>query len=536
MKPTLNNTPCVLIVRDGWGRNPHRSHDAFNAITLAQTPVDERLTRDYPSVLIRTSGEDVGLPVGADGPVMGNSEVGHQNIGAGRIVDQELMRITRSIRDGSFAANATLREAFSRAQRSGRKVHIMGLVSAGLVHSDLAHLIAILTLAHELAFPSDRLFVHAFTDGRDCPPRSADGYIATLQESLDLYGGRIATVTGRFFAMDRDDRWDRVSQAWECLLGRSTRTASNAHAALVAHDLAPISSSQASEEFLPPTRIDGVDGAIEDGDSVIFFNYRGDRPRELTKAFVYDESDFRMLPLGAFHRGRVPRDLYFCTMAQYQEGLPVRVIFERPPKMEDILGKWLADHSIAQFRCAETEKFPHVTFFFNDYREPPFAREKRAIIPSPRDVATYDLKPEMSAAGVRDSVLSRIASIDCEDVIIVNFANCDMVGHTGNLPAAIRAVECVDGCVGAIADAVLARGGSLVITADHGNVEQMRDPITGTPHTAHTNYEVPLLVVGSAFAGRSLRTDGRLADVAPTMLEMIGLAQPAAMTGRSLLL
>lgn len=536
MKPILNNTPCVLIVRDGWGRNPHPSHDAFNAIKLARIPVDERLTRDFPSVLIRTSGEDVGLPVGADGAVMGNSEVGHQNIGAGRIVDQELMRITRAVRDGSFAANATLREAFSRAQTTGRNVHIMGLVSTGLVHSDLAHLIAILELAHSLGFPAERLFVHAFTDGRDCSPHSASGFIATLEEALQTYGGRIATVIGRFYAMDRDDRWDRVSQAWECLLGRSARTAPSAAAAIAAYDLAPLSATQASEEFLTPTRIDGVDGAIEDGDSVIFFNYRGDRPRELVKAFVYDESDFRALAMGAFDRGRVPRDLYFCTMAQYQEGLPVHVIFDRPKKMVDILGQWLADHSIAQFRCAETEKFPHVTFFFNDYREPPFARERRTIIPSPRDVATYDLKPEMSAAGVRDCVLARIASPDCEEVIIVNFANADMVGHTGNLSAAIRAVECVDACVGAIVDAVLARGGSLVVTADHGNVEQMRDPITGKPHTSHTNYDVPLLVVGSAFVGRTLRAGGRLGDIAPTMLEMIGLAQPAAMTGRSLLL
>ena len=536
MKPRLINTPCVLIVRDGWGRNPHPSHDAFNAVACAHTPVDERLTASSPSVLIKTSGEDVGLPIGADGPVMGNSEVGHQNIGAGRIVDQELMRITRAIRSGAFAANSTLREAFARAKSRGRKVHIMGLVSTGQVHSDLSHLIAILELAHSMSFPSDRLFVHAFTDGRDCSPRSAPAFIATLEAALAINGGRIATLIGRFFAMDRDTRWDRVSQAWECLLGRSALTAPSAAAAIAAHDAAPQSASQTSEEFIPPTRIRGVDGAIEDGDSVIFFNYRGDRPREITKAFVYDELPFRALARGAFDRGAVPHDLYFCTMAQYEEGLPVHVIFERPPKMADILGSWLADHSITQFRCAETEKYPHVTFFFNDYREPPFSGETRSIIASRRDVATYDLAPEMSAAGVRDSVLARIASPECEDVIIVNFANTDMVGHTGNLPAAIVAVECVDRCVGAIVDAVLARGGSLIVTADHGNVEQMRDPITGLPHTAHTNYDVPLFVVGSAFEGRTLRTGGRLGDIAPTMLEMIGLAQPAAMTGRSLLL
>ena len=525
----------MLIVRDGWGRNPNPSHDSFNALKLAGTPVDDRLTREYPTVLIKTSGEDVGLPVGPDGPVMGNSEVGHQNIGAGRIVDQELMRISQAIRAGRFATNPTMLEAFRRATASGRSVHLMGLVSDGQVHSDLSHLIALIQLAHERDFPADRLFVHVFTDGRDCPPHSALRYLATLEDALAQFGGRIGSVIGRFYAMDRDHRWDRVAQAWQCLVGRSARTAASPSAVIAAHEAHPASASQSSDEFVPATRIDGVAGSVQAGDSVIFFNFRGDRPRQIIKAFMLPEAEFRALPGGGFDRGIVPSDLYFCTMADYQRGLPVHVIFARPDKMPDILGSWLADQGIRQFRCAETEKFPHVTFFFNDYREEPFAGEVRTIVPSPRDVATYDLKPEMSAAGVLEAVLARVAAPDCEEVIIVNFANCDMVGHTGSLPAAIQSVEVVDAAVGRIVDAVLARGGSLVVTADHGNVEQMKDPITGAAHTAHTTYPVPLIVVGRAFVGKALRADGRLADIAPTMLDMMKLPAPVAMTGRSLL-
>jgi len=535
VQPRLENTPCVLIIRDGWGRNPNPSHDSFNALVLARPPVDARLMRDFPSVLIRTSGEDVGLPIDTTGPVMGNSEVGHQNIGAGRIVDQELMRISRAIDDGRFAANPVIREALRKAEATGRNAHFMGLVSHGKVHSDLSHLLALIELARQANFPMDRLFIHVFTDGRDCPPHSALGFITTLEASLKKNGGRIATAMGRFFSMDRDHRWDRVAQAWECLLGRSSRTSASASAAIAAHHASTGPEGCDSDEFLPPTRIAGVDGSIRDGDSVIFFNFRGDRPRELVKTFLFDEPHFRALANGGFARGAVPSNLYFCTMAQYETGLPVHVIFDRPARMPHILGSWLADHNLTQFRCAETEKFPHVTYFFNDYREECFVGEQRAIIPSPRDVATYDLKPEMSAAGVRDAVLARIAAPDCENVLIVNFANCDMVGHTGNLAAAIRSVQVVDACVGSIVDATLARGGSLIVTADHGNIEQMKDPITGAPHTAHTNYDVPLIVVGAAFRGRNLRTGGRLADIAPTMLNMIGLDAPDAMTGRSLL-
>ncbi len=529
----LANVPCVLVIRDGWGENPHHAHDPFNAVRRAQTPVDDALAERWPRTLIRTSGEDVGLPVGPGGPVMGNSEVGHQNIGAGRIVDQELMRITRAIRDGRFASNPALRHAFDRA-RHGHRVHLMGLVSDGQVHSDISHLEALLELAAADGVPGERVFVHAFTDGRDTAPRSGAGYLRRLGPLLTRTGARIASISGRYWAMDRDHRWDRIERAWNALLDRGAPHADSALGALERHYSNPTAPSQDGDEFMPPTVI-VPEGAIRSGDAVIFFNFRGDRPRELVKAFVLDDASFRALPGGGFGRGAVPADLVFVTMAEYEHGLPVDVAFPRAEPMRDILGDWLSAHGVAQFRCAETEKFPHVTFFFNDYREDPFEGEVREIVPSPRDVATYDLKPQMSAEGVRDAVLARLAAPDCEPVIIVNFANGDMVGHTGSLDATVSAIETVDACVGRIIDATLARGGSLIITADHGNAEQMRDPDSGSPHTAHTNYLVPLSIVGERFRGRTLRADGRLADIAPTLLEMIGLPKPDAMTGRSLL-
>lgn len=328
MSGPLRNTPCVLIVRDGWGRNPHPEHDPFNAIKLAHTPVDQQLSSQWPTTLIRTSGEDVGLPIGPDGPVMGNSEVGHQNIGAGRIVDQELMRITRAIRSGEFAKNPVVHAAIARARESGRKLHLMGLLSNGQVHSDISHLVGLLEVARAEGFPGERLFVHVFTDGRDTPPQSGSGFVRQLEADLARLGGRIATVIGRFYAMDRDHRWDRVAKAWQCLVGRSTRMGRSALGIVLDHYAHPPAASQSSDEFIEPTRVEGVDGAIGDGDSVIFFNFRGDRPREITKAFVYDEAKFRDLPGGGFDRGHVPADLCYCTMANYEAGLPVRVIFD----------------------------------------------------------------------------------------------------------------------------------------------------------------------------------------------------------------
>jgi 2,3-bisphosphoglycerate-independent phosphoglycerate mutase len=535
--------PIVLVVRDGWGENPHPEHDAFNAIRLARTPVADGLVRDWPSTLIATSGEDVGLPSGPDGPVMGNSEVGHQNLGAGRIVDQELMRITRAIRDGSFFANPALQAAFARARDGHGRVHLLGLVSDGQVHSDLPHLLALLDFAAREGVPGDRILVDAITDGRDTSPNGGLEYIRRVEHHLGEHGGSIASVMGRYWAMDRDHRWDRVARAWRCLVGPPEAFADSAEDAIEESYAHPENAARRGDEFIPPTAIAPAsqpalreDGRIHDGDAVIFFNFRGDRPRELVKAFVLDDDAWSRVEGGGFDRGRRPKDLLFTTFTEYEQGLPVEVAFPKPPKMVGTLGETVSKAGLAQFRCAETEKFPHVTFFFNDYREEPFPGERREIVPSPRDVATYDEKPEMSAEGVCRAVLGRLAADDCEPLIVVNFANPDMVGHTGSLEATVAAVEKVDECVGRIVAATLARGGSLIVTADHGNAEQMKDPASGRPHTAHTNYTVPLVVVGERFRGGELRDDGRLADVAPTLLEMMGLPQPPEMTGRSLLI
>ena len=341
--------------------------------------------------------------------------------------------------------------------------------------------------------------------------------------------------------MDRDHRWERVAAAYDCLTNPGGRCASTAIAAVEQYYAQPSDRvSRGGDEFVLATQVGGDAEAIarsriKAGDAVVFFNFRGDRPRELTKAFVLDDDAWNAVEKGGFDRGARIGDLAFVTLAEFETGLPVEVVFKRPAKMTNILGGWLAANGVRQFRCAETEKFPHVTFFFNDYREAPFDGETRAIVPSPQDVATYDLKPEMSAASVRDAVLGRLAAADCEPVIIVNLANGDMVGHTGNLAATTKAIEVVDACVGAIVDAALARGGSAIVTADHGNAEEMWNARANCPHTAHTNYPVPCSVVGAAFRGRKLRDDGRLADLAPTLLEMIGLSQPAEMTGKSLI-
>ena len=566
------NPPVVLIIRDGWGENPHPEHDSFNAVKLAKTPVDHRLHAEFPHTLIRTSGEDVGLPAGT----MGNSEVGHQNIGAGRIVDQEIMRIARAIRDGSFFENKALRGAFEHALKNGTNVHIMGLVSDGQVHSDLEHLFALIDMAVRKKFPGDRLFIHAFTDGRDTGPRTGLRFIQQVEQKLkDSDVGRIASVIGRYYAMDRDHRWERIAAAYSALTGRgetplapgsagglngngrgvrddpraepgakgaaATAVAQSAVEAIQAYYDSPSDSNRGGDEFILPTRI--IDGptnaflpAIDDGDAVIFFNFRGDRPRELTKAFVLRDEAWKNVQGGGFDRIRRLENLYFCTMTGYEEGLPVRAIaFHKPPKMKNILGEVVSKAGLGQFRCAETEKFAHVTFFFNDYREQPLDGENRVLCSSPKDVSTYDQRPEMSAEDVCLEVIDRLRAEDCEALIVVNFANPDMVGHTGDMEATIAAVETVDACVGRIVEAALARGVSLIITADHGNAEQMWNPETGSPHTAHTAYDVPLIVVGEKYRGARLRQGGRLADIAPTILSMMGLDQPAEMTGNSLL-
>ncbi len=493
----------------------------------------------YPHVQIRTSGLDVGLPPG----VMGNSEVGHQNIGAGRVVEQELRRITGRIEDGSFFSNPALLAAFDRAAKTGGNVHLLGLCSDGKVHSDLDHLYALLELFSRKGFPGARTFVHAITDGRDTPPDRGAGFVEAIDAKCRAVGANpVASVIGRFYAMDRDNRWERVERAYRLYTqGEGLRFASAA-AALRAYYDHPVEPSQAGDEFVAPSVIARGDEApvcIRDGDSVILFNYRGDRPREICKAFVLDEFPFEgagkdgaTRRMGFDRGGRL--DLCFVTMTAYEAGLPVDVAFEKPAKMPDILGSYVAAKGLAQYRSAETEKYPHVTFFFNDYREEPFAEEERGLVNSPRDVATYDQKPEMSAVELTETMLERIAARR-DDLIVINFANGDMVGHTGVLEAAVRAVQTVDECVGRVVEAVLAVGGGLVVTADHGNCEQMIDPQTGGPSTAHTTYDVEFLVVDPRYRGAALREGGRLADIAPTLLQMMELPKPEAMTGSSLL-
>ncbi len=539
--PTLPKRPLLLIVRDGWGHNPYPEWNKANAVYLAKKPVDDRLMRDYPNVLIHTSGEDVGLPHG----VMGNSEVGHQNIGAGRIVDQEIMRITRRIRDDSFFQNAALKGAMNQALRSGGKLHIMGLCSDAGVHSSLDHAFAIAELARRRGLERDKLCFHAFGDGRDTPPRSGIGFIRRVEAKLGEIGvGRVCSVVGRFYAMDRDNRWDRVEKAYRLLTRGDGHPVASAESAFQRYYDHPTDSSRDGDEFIEPTVITDSAGLprglIQPGDAVVFFNFRGDRPRELTKAFVFEHFPFESkdkdgsIKLMGFTRGERIRDLYYCTMCEYESGLPVHIAFPKPEKMPNILGGYWSGLGLTQFHCAETEKYPHVTFFFNDYREEPFPGEERQIIPSPRDVATYDQKPQMSAHEVTDEMLRRIAS-DKYDLFVLNYANGDMVGHTGVLPAAIRAVEVVDECVGKVVNAVLAKGGTAIVTADHGNCEQMIDPTTGGPHTAHTTYDVPLILVDDRFKGRKLKEGGRLADIAPTLLRMAGLPQPADMSGVTLI-
>lgn len=540
--PQVRRKPVVLIVRDGWGENPHKEWDKANAIVQANTPVADSLMRGYPNVLIQTSSEDVGLPEG----VMGNSEVGHQNIGAGRIVDQEVMRITRAIRDGSFFENETLLKAIQHVKTTGGKIHLLGLMSDGRVHSDLKHGLAIIDLVKKRGVPADRFFVHVITDGRDTSPTGGIEFVKTLENKLKETGvGKIASVIGRYYAMDRDLRWDRVENAYKMLTKGAERTAPSATEAVQHYYDHPTEESRRGDEFITATTVtdatsenglskNGPRPFVEDGDAVIFMNYRGDRTREITKAFVLPDDQWQTIDGGGFDRGKRIENLFFATMTGYESGLPVEVIFEKRPKMPNILGEYISSLGLRQFRCAETEKYPHVTFFFNDYRDEPFTGEERTMLQSPKDVSTYDQKPEMAAFAVTDAVLQEIESGRSE-LIIVNYANGDMVGHTGSLPAAIKAVETVDACVGKLVEATLAKGGSLIVTADHGNCEQMIDPETGGPHTAHTTYDVPLIVVEPGLDGRSLRTGGRLADIAPTLLALMGIPIPKEMTGTPLL-
>ncbi len=526
----MSNTrkPVLLIIRDGWGSNPRPDQNQTNAVFLAEKPCDDRLHAQYPRTLVSAAGPDVGLPDG----VMGNSEVGHENIGAGRIVDQELVRLNKLFSEKRLATNPVWRAVVERVKTRGSRLHLMGIVSDAGVHGMLEHLYGILRQAKEHGVA--QVFIHAFTDGRDTSPHSGLGYIRQVEEQCRVIGlGRIATVCGRFWAMDRDNRWERIQQAYDMLTGRGHGASAPDAATAVQHYYDhPLSETQKGDEFVAPTWVTGADGkpvaTIADGDAVLFYNYRGDRPRELTRAFVLD--DFQ-----GFDRG--PKlDLYYATMTEYETGLPVNVVSPKPEPLKRILGQVVSEAGIAQFRCAETEKNPHVTFFFNNYRKDPFPGEERACPSSPK-VPTYDMQPEMSAAEV--TRLSKEAILSGKyGLIVVNYANPDMVGHTGNLLAVVKAVEVTDRSVGELLAALESVGGRALVCADHGNCEQMWDPSTNGPHTAHTLNLVEVFVVGEGFAaGKTrMREGGRLADIAPTLLQLMDLPKPPEMTGESLIL
>jgi len=562
--------PVVLIVRDGWGRNPNPAHDQFNAVKLADTPRCDELLKHYPWTLIHTSGRDVGLP----DETMGNSEVGHQNLGAGRIVNQESVRITVAIEDGSFFENHALADAVENAKKHGHKVHLLGIASDAGVHGLLEHLYACVELCKKRDVPADKVCLHLFTDGRDTGPFTGKQFVQQIEDKCKELGvGRVCSIVGRYYAMDRDNRWERVAKAYQLLTQAAPERSEGADSegadkdanqthpfpnfasaadAMQAYYDAPTNDSQNGDEFITPRTVgDAASSRIEDGDSVIFYNYRGDRPREITRAFMQPDFYGNVPPSPdsgekGFDRGDKLNIRYVC-MTAYESAFTqfpgLGVAFTKPPKMENIGGQVLSELGLTQFRCAETEKFPHVTFFFNDYREEPFDGETRQMAQSPQ-VATYDLQPEMSARAICNMVLERIGSAP-DDFILVNFANGDMVGHTGKLNAAIEAVQTVDTCVGQIVDAVLDIGGKAIVTADHGNAEQMHDPETGSPHTAHTLYDVECIIVDDSrmddATGNAddpsprLRQDGRLADVFPTVLGLMGIDKPDAMDGVSLL-
>lgn len=506
--------PVVLLILDGWG---HREDPTDNALAQATLPNWHRLLKSAPHTLIHTEGRHVGLPDGQ----MGNSEVGHMNLGAGRIVYQDLTRIDAAIEDGSFFANAELLAACDAARADGKTLHVFGLLSPGGVHSHELHIFAMLDLARRQGVP--RVAVHAFLDGRDTPPKSAEPSLRALQDLCTKLGNaHIASVSGRYYAMDRDKRWDRLRLAWDAMVeARSDQHAASGVAALEA-----AYARGENDEFVLPTVIDGAQ-PMADGDAVVFMNFRADRARQLTAAFVSPAFD-------GFD-ARKPALARFVCLTEYDARLPAPVAFA-PDDLRETFGELLAEHGLTQLRIAETEKYAHVTFFFSGGREDVFAGEERILIPSPK-VATYDLQPEMSCPELTAKLVDAIGS-DRFDAIICNIANPDMVGHSGDLQAAILAAQAVDVAIGAVDAAVRAAGGALIITADHGNLEMMRDPDTGQPHTAHTVGPVPLVLVLPDSAGEraaTLRTGGALRDVAPTLLDLLGLPQPADMTGRSLI-
>jgi len=502
--------PLVLIILDGFG---HSESPEYNAIYAANTPVYDRLRATQPHGLISGSGMDVGLPDGQ----MGNSEVGHMNLGAGRVVYQDFTRVTKAIRDGEFFQNPVLTGAVDKAVGAGKAVHILGLLSDGGVHSHQDHLVAMAELAAQRG--AEKIYLHAFLDGRDTPPRSAQSSIELLDATFAKLGkGRIASLIGRYFAMDRDNRWDRVSAAYNLIVDSVAEY--SADTALAGLEAAY--ARQENDEFVKATRI-GEAVKVEDGDAVIFMNFRADRARELSRAFV--EPEFNEFP-----RARLPKMAAYIGLTQYSAKIAAPAAYA-PSSLNNVLGEYLAKNGKTQLRIAETEKYAHVTFFFSGGREEPFEGEERILIPSPK-VATYDLQPEMNAPEVTDRIVEAIEQ-QRFDVIVVNYANGDMVGHTGVFEAAVKAVEALDTCVGRIVEALEKVDGEALITADHGNVEQMEDACTGQAHTAHTSEPVPFIYVGKRNV--KVREGGVLADVAPTMLKLLGLEKPSEMTGTSIL-
>ncbi|MBI5069035.1 MAG: 2,3-bisphosphoglycerate-independent phosphoglycerate mutase [Deltaproteobacteria bacterium] len=511
------NKPILLVVLDGWGIRAERE---ANAIAIAGTPSMDALMSEFPWTAVKTSGLSVGLPDGQ----MGNSEVGHTNMGAGRIVYQDLVRINRSVEDGSFFQNEALRSACTRARQGSGTLHLMGLLSDGGVHSHVEHLHACLELARREGVP--RAFVHAFLDGRDTPPRSGLGYLRDFEKRLADKGyGKVATVCGRYWAMDRDKRWDRVEQAWKAMVrGEGYKAASGVQAVEEGY------ARGENDEFVKPTVVVNGGGAprarMGDGDAVVFGNFRADRAREISRAFTDDAFQ-------DFARDPRPRLSAYVCLTQYDEKLKLPVAFE-PDQPTHIFPELVAQAGLRQLRCAETEKYAHVTFFFNGGQEQVFEGEERILVPSPRDVKTYDEKPEMSAREITDKVVAAVQS-GKYGFILVNYANADMVGHTGILDAAVKAVRVVDECIGRLWAACKQAGMALLITADHGNCEMMVDPVTGQPHTAHTLGPVPFILADPDSRGAKLRSEGVLADVAPTAIQVMGLVKPKEMKGLGLL-
>ena len=505
--------PTVLLILDGYGE---RKEKEGNAIALARTPVMDRLKKEFPYVEGQASGLFVGLPDGQ----MGNSEVGHMNMGAGRIVYQELTRITKSIQDGDFFENKALKAAVEHCKKEDSALHFMGLVSSGGVHSHIEHIYGLLELAKRAGLK--KVYLHAFLDGRDTPPDSGKSFLLAVEKKMQELGvGEIATISGRYYAMDRDKNYDRVEKAYRAMVDGTGEKASSVEEAIDASY-----AKKVYDEFVLPTVIekDGAVHTVSDGDAMIFFNFRPDRAREICHAFCDDDFSF-------FERG-ARKNIFFVCFTDYDPTIPNKHVAFEKEEIHNTLGEVVSNLGKNQLRIAETEKYAHVTFFFNGGKEEPYENEDRILVPSPKEVPTYDLKPEMSCYTVTEKLTEAIHS-GKYDLVVANFANPDMVGHTGVLPAAIKAIEVVDECMGKVVDAVESMHGNLFILADHGNADIMIDEKTGEPYTAHTTNPVPFILVSEE--KHKLREGGCLADVAPTLLELMGIPQPKEMTGKSLL-